>query len=297
MSFELQEYLQSRKQLIDQALDQYLPSAERYPEKIHQAVRYSVFSGGKRLRPILLLASYELFKPDFHPALPFACALEMIHTYSLIHDDLPSMDDDDFRRGKPTSHKVFGEAIAILAGDALQTEAFSLMAREGMKSGIEPERILRAIFELAESAGLNGMVSGQVMDLEKQGRDYSLEELEFIHRHKTGALIRASVKIGGILAGAGEEDLTALGEFGERIGLAFQIMDDILDLKGDERLGKPLGSDLKKEKATYPALLGLNKSEEQAKSLVAEAVKFLERFGERGEVLCSLARFLVEREY
>ncbi len=297
MSFDLAGYLAERKKIIEQALDRYLPPENTYPEKIHQAVRYSVFAGGKRIRPILMLASYEIFRSDYERVLAFACALEMIHTYSLIHDDLPAMDDDDFRRGKPTSHKVFGEATAILAGDALQAEAFRLMAEAGIKEGLEPERVIWAIYELANSAGLSGLVSGQIMDLEKQGKKYTEKELEFIHRHKTASLIRASIKIGAILAGAEKKEIKALEEFGERIGLAFQIMDDILDIVGGEKLGKPIGSDQKKQKATYPALLGLNKSEERAKALVEQAFKFLEDFEEKAEPLRAIARFLIEREY
>jgi len=297
LSFDLAGYLAERKKIIEQALDHYLPSENTYPEKIHQAVRYSVFAGGKRIRPILMLASYEIFRSDYERVLAFACALEMIHTYSLIHDDLPAMDDDDFRRGKPTSHKVFGEATAILAGDALQAEAFRLMAEAGIKEGLEPGRVIWAIYELANSAGLSGLVSGQIMDLEKQGKKYTEKELEFIHRHKTASLIRASIKIGAILAGAEKKEIKALEEFGERIGLAFQIMDDILDIVGGEKLGKPIGSDQKKQKATYPALLGLNKSEERAKALVEQALEFLEDFKEKAEPLRSIARFLIEREY
>jgi len=297
LSFDLAGYLAERKKIIEQALDRYLPPENTYPEKIHQAVRYSIFAGGKRIRPILMLASYEIFRSDYERVLAFACALEMIHTYSLIHDDLPAMDDDDFRRGKPTSHKVFGEATAILAGDALQAEAFRLMAEAGIKEGLEPERVIWAIYELANSAGLSGLVSGQIMDLEKQGKKYTEKELEFIHRHKTASLIRASIKIGAILAGAEKKEIKALEEFGERIGLAFQIMDDILDIVGGEKLGKPIGSDQKKQKATYPALLGLNKSEERAKALVEQAFKFLEDFEEKAEPLRAIARFLIEREY
>ena len=297
MSFDLAGYLAERKKIIEQALDHYLPPENTYPEKIHQAVRYSVFAGGKRIRPILMLASYEIFRSDYERVLAFACALEMIHTYSLIHDDLPAMDDDDFRRGKPTSHKVFGEATAILAGDALQAEAFRLMAEAGIKEGLEPERVIWAIYELASSAGLSGLVSGQIMDLEKQGKKYTEKELEFIHRHKTASLIRTSIKIGAILAGAEKKEIKALEEFGERIGLAFQIMDDILDIVGGKKLGKPVGSDQKKQKATYPALLGLNKSEERAKDLVEQALEFLKDFKEKAEPLRAIARFLIEREY
>jgi len=297
LSFELENYLQDRKKLIEGGLERFLPPADSYPEKIHQAVRYSVFAGGKRIRPILLLASYELFKKDIKPALPFACALEMIHTYSLIHDDLPSMDNDDFRRGKPTCHKLFGEAVAILAGDALLSYAFRLMAETGLKSKISSSIVLKVIFEIAHGAGLGGMISGQALDIEKQGRAYEEKELEFIHSHKTGALIRAGVVAGALLARAQESELKALSEFGNRIGLAFQIVDDILDIKGGQELGKTKGKDQKLEKATYPKLIGLNKSEKRAEKLSKEAVRYLEIFGEKAKALKELAGYLITRSY
>lgn len=297
MSLELKNYLENRKKLIDDGLERFLPSADSYPEKIHQAVRYSVFAGGKRIRPILLLASYELFKKDIKPALGFACGLEMIHTYSLIHDDLPSMDNDDFRRGKPTCHKVFGEAVAILAGDALLTYAFGLMAEAGLKSKLSSELVLKVIFEIAHSAGLGGMISGQALDIEKQGRGFDEKELEFIHSHKTGALIRAGVVSGALLGKAQEREIKALSEFGARVGLAFQIVDDILDVKGGEDLGKPRGRDQRQEKATYPKLIGLNKSEKRAEKLIKDAVTYLEIFGKEARVLKELAGYLIARSY
>jgi geranylgeranyl diphosphate synthase type II len=297
LSFELERYLKARKNLIDRELDKQLPPKDRYPEKIHRAVRYSLFAGGKRLRPILLLAGYETFKDDFKRCLPFAAALEMLHTYSLIHDDLPAMDDDDFRRGNPTSHKVFGEPIAILAGDALQTEAFGLMAREGLKSGFPPQTVLRLIAELAEASGLSGMVTGQALDMETQGRKYTEQDLEFIHRHKTSALIRASIVMGARLAGADKKSVKALSEFGERIGLAFQIADDLLDLQGGKQFGKPRGSDKRKKKATYTALFGLKQSEQRSRELVSGALKLIGGFSERARPLREIARFLIERKY
>ena len=297
MSFELKKYLEERKKLIDSALESFLPSEDNYPEKIYQAVRYSVFAGGKRLRPILLLASYELFKNQIKPAIPFACALEMIHTYSLIHDDLPAMDDDDFRRGKPTCHKVFGEAVAILAGDALLTQAFGLMAEAGLKSKLNPKVVLKVVSEIAYSAGISGMISGQVLDIEKQGKMYDARELEFIHSHKTGALIRAGLVSGALLAGAKSKEIKALSEFGLRVGLAFQIVDDILDIKGGEKLGKEKGRDQRLEKATYPRLIGLNNSEKKAERLVKQAVRYLKIFKDRALVLRELAWYLVKRSY
>ena len=297
MSFELQRYLKARKNLIDRELDRLLPPQDRYPEKIHRAVRYSVFAGGKRLRPILLLAGYQTFKDDFRLCLPFACALEMLHTYSLIRDDLPAMDDDDFRRGNPASHKVFGESIAILAGDALQTEAFGLLAGAGLESGFPAKTVLKVIADLARASGLSGMITGQVLDMETQGKKYTEKNLEFIHRHKTSALIRASIVMGARLAGASEKQISALSGFGERIGLAFQVADDILDLKGGKRFGKPRGSDQRKKKATYTDLFGLKKAGQRSQELVAEALKFMEDFPDRARPLREMAKFLIERTY
>jgi len=296
LNFELQAYLQERKRLIDQSLDQYLPAEDRLPPKLSKAVRYSVLAGGKRIRPILLLAAYEVWKDDYLRALPFACALEMVHAYSLIHDDLPAMDDDDFRRGKPTSHKAFGEAMAILAGDALQAEAFGLMARAGRES-FTPQQSLAAIRELADGAGLNGMAAGQAMDMETQGRQFGSEELEFIHSRKTGALIRAAVKVGAILAGADEKSLRTFSEFGGRVGLAFQVADDVLDAVGGEKSGKAGGSDARKKKATYVGLFGLKQSQDRAKTLVSESIELIKEYGTRAEPLRQIARFLAEREY
>jgi len=295
LSFDLQNYLRDRKELIDRGLDRYLPRESRHPEIIHKAVRHSVFAGGKRLRPVLLLAGYELFQDDYKRALGFACAVEMLHTYSLIHDDLPAMDNDDFRRGVASSHKLFGEAIAILAGDALQAEAFGLMARSGLESGFSPKTVLDAISDLADAAGMKGMVSGQALDMETQGKSYSEKELEFIHLHKTGALIRASIVTGARLAGGDEKALAALSGFGLKIGLAFQVADDVLDVKGGESLGKPAGSDQKKKKATYVELFGLNRAKGLAGSLISESLELIRDFGTRGEPLRLLARFMVER--
>lgn len=296
MSINLDNYLRDRRELIERYLDKVLPSESRYPEKLHQALRYSVFSGGKRIRPILLLGSYEIFRDDIEKALPFACALEMIHCYSLIHDDLPAMDDDDFRRGKATCHKVFGEATAILAGDALLTEAFGLMARSGLEFGFG-EKCLEAIQEFANAAGLNGIIAGQEVDLEKQGMRYDDRDLEFISRRKTGALIKASVLVGGMLGGASESELTALSEFGLRVGLAFQIKDDILDFGGVDKGDIVQNSDARKSKATYPGFFGLNQSMALARKYSEEAREYLSIFSERADALRQIAEWLVCREY
>jgi geranylgeranyl diphosphate synthase, type II len=297
LSFDLARYLKSRKNLIDRELDRLLPPADRHPKTINQAVRYSVFAGGKRLRPILLLAGYEAFKPDYRRCLPFACGLEMIHTYSLIHDDLPAMDDDDLRRGKPTSHKVFGEPVAILAGDGLQAEAFGLMARAGIASGFPAKTVLKVIFDLADASGLSGMVAGQALDMETQGKHYTEADLVFIHLHKTSALIRASVVMGARLAGAKPKDLKALSEFGARVGLAFQIADDILDFKGGKGFGKKRGSDKRKKKATYIDLFGLKSAEERSRGLVEQALESISYLSGRARPLREIAVFLIKRTY
>jgi geranylgeranyl diphosphate synthase type II len=253
-----------------------------------EAVRYSLFAGGKRLRPALALGAAEVVSGDDSVALPVACALEMIHTYSLIHDDLPAMDDDDLRRGKPTCHKVYGEATAILAGDALLTMAFDAAAETGSTE------IVRA---LAQAAGAGGMVGGQQMDLEGEGKQLDLAALQSIHRAKTGALIQVSLRCGAMAAGATEAQVKALADYGKHLGLAFQITDDILDVVGAEAvLGKPVGSDESRDKSTYPALLGLDESRRLAGEAVASALAALEAFGEEAENLRNLARFVADRE-
>jgi geranylgeranyl diphosphate synthase type II len=251
-------------------------------------MRYSLFAGGKRLRPALALGAAETVSGEDSPALPAACALEMAHTYSLIHDDLPAMDNDDLRRGKPTSHVVYGEALAILAGDALLTLAFEVLASAG-----RPE----VVAEMAHAAGAAGMAGGQLIDLDSEDKPLQLDELRDLHARKTGALIRASVRMGAMLAGGSDEELETLTRYGDCIGLAFQIADDILDVIGTaEALGKPVGSDAERKKSTYPALLGLERSRALALEAVEEAEEALEIFGDRGEAFRALARFIVERE-
>ncbi len=294
---DMEEYLRERRRLVDDALERHLPRDDTYPEEIHKAVRYSVFSGGKRLRPILTLAATEAVGGDEQTAIPFACAIEIIHTYSLIHDDLPAMDDDDLRRGKPTSHKVFGEAIAILAGDALNTEAFNLIARETLEKGINPVLALEIITEITDAAGLKGMVTGQVLDLEKEDQPCRPEELEFIHRHKTASLITASVRVGARLGGAGPSELEALTNYGMAIGLAFQIVDDLLDVEGGKEWGKVRGRDKNLSKATYPALHGLEASRSKARELSEKACAAIDGFDHRADPLRSLAEYIVSRTY
>jgi geranylgeranyl diphosphate synthase type II len=295
---DLKQYLKERCTLVDEALDGFLPAADEMPASLHNSMRYSVFAGGKRVRPILLLAACEAVGGDISRAMPAACAMEMIHTYSLIHDDLPAMDDDDFRRGNPTNHKVFGEAVAILAGDALLTEAFVLMSRLEWGTRVAPERVLAVIHEIARAAGSYGMVGGQVVDMESEGeKEIDLATLQYIHTHKTGALIRASVKAGALLGGADDAGVAAVTRYGEAVGLAFQIADDILDVEGTtEELGKDAGSDEARGKATYPALVGLADAKRRAAELVEIALEALVPFGDEAEPLREIARYIVYRK-
>jgi len=293
----IHDRIEALRRLVDEALERELPPETAWPETIHRAVRYSLFAGGKRLRPVLALASGEAVGGDREELMPFACAVEMIHTYSLIHDDLPAMDDDDLRRGKPTSHKVFGEANAILAGDALLTRAFHVLAQ--VPEAYDGERLRRrfqATALLAEASGSQGLIGGQVVDLESAGREVEEAELERMHRAKTGALIGACVQGGAILGGAGAEPLRHLSRYGRAIGLAFQIVDDVLDAtETAESLGKTPGKDLSAGKATYVRLFGLARSRALAQELLAEALAALEPLGEHGELLAGLARLVVER--
>ncbi|MZH03336.1 MAG: polyprenyl synthetase family protein, partial [Nitrospinae bacterium] len=253
---------------------------------------------GKRLRPVLVIAASEAVGGDRKAVLPFAVAAELIHTYTLIHDDLPALDNDDLRRGKPTNHKVFGEAVAILAGDALLTEAFILMTRSAGMESIPPENILNATHEMSTALGSKGMIGGQVVDLESEGKPIDAETLEYIHIYKTGFLIRACIRCGGMLGQATSRQLNSLSRFGAHIGLAFQIIDDILDITGDEKqLGKDIGSDLTKDKATYPALYGLDESRRKAEELVNESLACLEEFDGRADPLREIARFFVQRTF
>jgi geranylgeranyl diphosphate synthase, type II len=294
---DIQRYLQEQKALVDDALARYLPGEENSPQAIFQAMRYSVFAGGKRVRPILAIAAAETVGGTVEDVLPLACALECIHTYSLIHDDLPALDNDDYRRGRLTNHKVFGEANAILAGDALLTFAFELMGNARHWTHFVPARLVHVIHEVASAIGTFGMIGGQVVDLQMEGQDVDLPTLQEIHAHKTGALIRASVRSGAILGGGSPVEVDALTQYGTHIGLAFQIMDDILDVRGDEQLmGKALRKDAAHQKATYPRLVGLAESEARAQAAVAAGIAVLEPFGERGAVLRDLARFIIARE-
>lgn len=295
---DLKKYLKERCKLVDEVLDRYLPPADELPASLHKSMRYSVFAGGKRVRPILLLASCEAVGGDAGRAMPAACAMEMIHTYSLIHDDLPAMDDDDFRRGNPTNHKVFGEAIAILAGDALLTEAFILLSNPEHMGNTEVAKLLPVVHEIAVCAGSRGMVGGQVVDMESEGkRDIDLATVQYIHTHKTGALIKASVKAGAIIGGADGARLDSMTRYGEAIGLAFQIADDILDIEGTtEEIGKDAGSDEARGKATYPAVVGISEAKKRAAELVEMALAALSGFDEKADPLREIAKYVVYRK-
>ena len=296
MSFDLAAYMAERARAVDQALARFLPSESAPPESLHKAMRYSVFAGGKRLRPVLVAAGAEAVGGSLDAVMPAACAVEMIHTYSLIHDDLPAMDNDDFRRGVPTNHKVFGEAIAILAGDALLTLAFRLLGNSGA-AGADAQRLREVFIEVADAAGSAGMVGGQVADIECEGKPADAAMVDYIHTHKTAALIRASIRSGAILAGATPEELKALGLAGDDLGLAFQIMDDILDITAtSEELGKTAGKDQAQQKATYPAVHGIETSRRRAQALIADAHVALEPFGERALPLRALGTFIIERK-
>ncbi len=283
-----------RADLVEEGLLRELRKVPAYDETLEKAMEYSLMAGGKRLRPVLLMAAADAVGKDGAAFLTTGCAIEMIHTYSLIHDDLPAMDNDDYRRGKPTNHKVFGDGIAVLAGDALLTLAFEVMLRQ---EGAAPETLVTVVSEMSRAAGPYGMVGGQVLDLEGEGRRLDLAALRKIHMGKTGALFCAAIRSGAILAGAKEEELAALTLYAERFGLAFQITDDILDVTGDEAaIGKPVGSDVRNEKATYVTLTSLEEAKKLAEDAVNEAVAALDIFGERAAFLRDLALFLLGRK-
>lgn len=292
----IQDYFKERIDMVDGALDRFLPSEDTYPQVIHKSMRYSIFAGGKRLRPILVMTVADLYNKELTPYLSAACALEMVHTYSLIHDDLPSMDNDDYRRGKLTNHKVFGEDIAILAGDALLTLAFEILSSED--NPVDSRINLKVIWELASAAGVGGMIGGQVVDLHSEGKKVEGDTLGYIHTHKTGALIRASLRIGGIISRARDRELEALTRYAEALGLAFQIVDDILDIEGvEEKMGKKKGMDHVQQKATYPSLYGLPAAREKVEELYNESLSNVEIFGDRARLLKLIAKFLVNRDY
>ncbi|MBI3651908.1 MAG: polyprenyl synthetase family protein [Acidobacteria bacterium] len=295
-SESLPQYFTRRSEEVNQWLDSLLPKESTPPVNLHKAMRYSMFAGGKRLRPVLVLASGEALGAATDDLMPAACALEMIHTYSLIHDDLPAMDNDDLRRGRPTCHKAFGEAMAILAGDALLTQAFRVLAldaphRDALKQ-------LRVIGEIAKAAGtVEALIGGQVVDMESEGQTVDAATLDYIHRSKTGAMIRAAVIVGGLIAEATDEQMSKLDDYSRRIGLAFQIADDILDVtQTSEQLGKTAGKDQAASKATYPAIHGLEASKKKAHELVDEAIAIIASLGGDTQILAAIASFIVARK-
>jgi len=294
MDFDLKAYVAEKREIIDKALDKYLPPIDGMEGRVVEAARYSLFAGGKRLRPILCIAAHEACGGSSKALLPVACALEMIHTYSLIHDDLPAMDNDDFRRGKPTNHKVFGEAVAILAGDLLLTYAFELMAEHGLED--RSGTVMRVIHIIARASGFKGMVGGQMIDLACEGKEVDVPTVEYMHARKTGALITASVQAGAILAGASESEIERMGRYGRHLGLAFQITDDLLDVTGSfEEMGKTPGSDDRKGKRTYPFLVGIEESRRLAREHVERALDAISGYDDRANPLRAIAFYVLNR--
>lgn len=294
---DLKSYLAEKRALIDETLKGFMPEPEGPTSELIRAMDYSLFAGGKRLRPILCMAGAEAVGGEGRDALPVACALEMIHTYSLIHDDLPAMDNDDMRRGKPTSHKVFGEALAILAGDGLLTEAFNLMIRSDLPEKIGTARFQEVITLISLAAGHRGIVGGQAVDVMMEGKEVDSSIVDFIHNHKTGALISASVSSGAILGGGSRQELHEIASYGNKIGLAFQISDDILNIEGDsEEMGKRAGSDEQKRKNTYPSVYGMERSKVILKESVDAAINSLKRFGNSADPLRQIAGYIIERK-
>ncbi len=293
MKFDIKTYLAERRKLVDGELDRLLTDGGGNGGRLLESMRYSALAGGKRLRPILAIAAGEAVGAGTDEVLPAACAIEMIHTYSLIHDDLPSMDDDALRRGVPTNHRVFGESTAILAGDALLTDAFGILVGEGLRRGIGAQVLCDVVIDLAEAAGSRGMIEGQVIDLALAGnKDVTLGEVERMHTLKTGAMIRASVTAGARIGGADESQLGRLSAYAEAVGLAFQIIDDILDIEGEGDLGKERGNDERHGKSTYPGVAGIDESRKKASELTRQAVRALEGFDHRAEALRQIALWL-----
>lgn len=291
---KMAHYPEAKRLMVEEALSRFFPAADSHSEVIHEAMKYSLFPGGKRFRPVLVLQSAEVFGLPAEDMLPAACAVELVHTYSLIHDDLPAIDDDELRRGRPTCHRVFGEDVAILAGDALFAEAFYLIAE--FQQG-EPERLRRVILDLARATGVRGMVGGQIVDVLSSGKQVTPEILDYIHRRKTGDLIRVAARISPIVAGTSPAQLEVIDEYSLNLGLAFQIWDDILDVAGEtETLGKEAGSDERQHKATFPKVFGLPKAKKLAEESVDRACKALEKLPRNADGLAQLARFVIERD-
>ncbi|AUN15374.1 geranyltranstransferase [[Clostridium] sordellii] len=289
--------LKNRVNKIEQILNEYMPKEEGYQKKIFESMNYSLKAGGKRLRPILTLEACKIVGGEEEDAIAFAVAIEMIHTYSLIHDDLPALDNDDLRRGRKTNHKVYGEAMAILAGDGLLNYAYEIMLKESIGKN-DPEKYLKAINEIAKSAGIYGMIGGQVVDIESEGKKIDMDKLDFIHMNKTAAIIIGCMRAGAIIGNATDKQLEDITKYAKNIGLSFQIVDDILDIVGDEaKLGKNVGSDIDNEKSTYPSLIGLEKSKEVANQLIKEAKASINQISKDNAFLNGLAEYIVDREY
>jgi len=294
---DIKKYLEDKKRLVEDTMNGLLPGEHDLPHNLHRAMRYSLEAGGKRIRPVLAIASCNAVGGDEKKVITAACSLEFIHTYSLIHDDLPAMDNDDYRRGKPTCHRAFDESTAILAGDALLTAAFEILSRKDLHNGIAPESMLEIIHDISRAAGSTGMVGGQQADIEAEGKQTDLPGLEFIHTHKTGALILASIKVGAKMGGCGKDELKSLTRYGEAIGLAFQVADDILDVVGSTAtIGKDAGSDEARGKATYPSLLGLREAKIRAAELLDLALVSIKGFDKKADPLRAIASHIVNRD-
>jgi geranylgeranyl diphosphate synthase type II len=296
-AFDIQHYLTQRRLLVDRALERYLKEYTQHPKILYEAMHYGLFSGGKRIRPILTLASGELFGASHRSLLPFACGLELIHTYSIIHDDLPALDNDEYRRGEPASHKVFGEGIALLAGDALLTEAFHLMSRPRVLRALEPRLVLEVIHEISHAAGVSGLVGGQVIDLESEGHEADLPTVEYMHVRKTGALILAAARIGARIGGATAKELRRITRYAEFLGLAFQIVDDILDTATAGRQGCSQASEKEKKKTTYPSTVGVAAARSRVRELLQDCLKEIEPFGRGTGPLQGIATYVIERAF
>lgn len=305
MEFNIKSYLASKRELVDRKLDSLLKYSPKNTSPLEESIRYSALSGGKRLRPILMIASNEAFGGKEEMVLPIACAIEMIHTYSLIHDDLPCMDDDSLRRGIATNHNVYGEAIAVLAGDALLTDAFNIMVREGLSSGLRPKILTEIIGDISHATGSKGMIKGQSIDLTLEGtklalegtKDVSVGQVEKMHSLKTGALIEVSVTVGAKIGGANDKQIKKLVTYAKALGLAFQIVDDILDIEGGKSTGKEVGADARNKKTTYPELVGLKRSKRKAQELTKKAFKALKGFDDKATPLREIALYLADRNF
>ena len=305
MEFNIKSYLASKRELVDRKLDSLLKYSPKNTSPLEESIRYSALSGGKRLRPILMIASNEAFGGKEEMVLPIACAIEMIHTYSLIHDDLPCMDDDSLRRGIATNHNVYGEAVAVLAGDALLTDAFNIMVREGLSSGLRPKILTEVVGDISHAAGSKGMIKGQSIDLALEGtklalertKDISVGQVEKMHSLKTGALIEVSVTVGAKIGGANDKQIKKLITYAKALGLAFQIVDDILDIEGGKGIGKEVGADARNKKTTYPELVGLKRSKRKAQELTKKAFKALKDFDDKATPLRKIALYLADRNF